>query len=266
MNYLGKYENLFKDKTPEELFKLVPSYSNFAKDVSVSNIIDEEYKISTKLLKAKYKIEHMQKYNRIRIFGYVFVLNNKNNCRLYYNGQKLELEEYIYMPFSWHEQEEYEIEIELELLDNITDLSYMFDDCSSLYSVNDNFIFSGMEITKMDHLFNNCTSLIELSFFQEWDVSKVTDMSYTFCYCFSLSSIPFISEFNTSNVLNMSYMFHKCSSLISLDISKWNVANVENMNYMFYNCSSLKASQIIANWKFSNLKSSFQIVNKTSDN
>ena len=262
LNYLGKYENLFKDKTPEELLKLAPSYSNFVKDVFASNIIGEEYELSPKRLKAKYN-----KYaDRIRIFGATFVINNKNKCHLNYKGKDLELKEYIYITDLDLKQGEDEFEIELELHDYITDLSHMFDNCSSLRSVNDNLIFSGMEISKMNHLFYNCTSLTELSFFLEWDVSNVTNMSYLFYNCSSLTSIPFISEFDTSNVLNMSYMFYKCSSLISLDISNWNVSNVENMNYMFYNCSSLEAFTFILNWKFTNLKSSSQIVNKKSDN
>ena len=266
LNYLGKYENLFKDKTPEELLKLVPSNSNFAKDVFASNIIDEKYKLSTKLLKARYKIILDKKVNRIKIFGAKFVINNKNNCHLNYKDKELELKEFIYITELKQEQEEDEFEIELKLLDNITDLSYMFDSCFSLLSVNDNHIFSGMEISKMDHLFNNCISLTELSFFKEWDISNVTDMSYLFCNCSSLTSIPFISEFTTSNVLNMNYMFYKCSSLISLDISNWDISNVENMNYMFYNCSSLETFSFIFDWKFTNLKSASEIVNKNSDN
>ena len=268
LNYLGKYEILFKDKTPEQLLKLVPSYSNFAKETFTFNIIDEEYKLSTKLLKAKYKNKLDKNSNRIKIFGATFVINNKNknNCTLKYKGKDLELKEYIYITELDQEQEEDEFEIELVLLDNMTDLSHMFDGCTSLLSVNDNLIFSGMEISKMNHLFYNCTSLTELSFFQEWDVSNVTDMSYIFYNCSSLTSIPFISEFDTSNVLNMSYLFYKCSSLISLDISNWNVSNVENMNSMFYNCSSLEAFTFIFEWKFSNLKNYSQIVNKNSAN
>ena len=265
LNYLGEYENLFKDKTPEELLKLVPLSSNFVKDILTSNIIDDKYELLVNGLKAKYKIKHEKKVKRIKIFGGKFVINNKTICNLKYKDKKLELKEFIYMEELGLEQEE-EFEIELEVLDNMTNLEYMFDNCSSLFSVNDNFIFSGIEITKMDHLFYNCTSLFELSFFQDWDISKVTDMSYIFYNCSSLKSIPFISEFDTSNVLNMSYMFYKCSSLVSLDISNWNVSKVENMDYMFYNCPSLEGFTFISDWELSNLKSTYQIVNKSLDN
>ena len=241
LNYLGEYENLFKGKNPEELVKFAPSNSNFVKDIFASNIIDEKYKLSVKRLNAKYKIKFEKEVKSIRIFGSMFVKKNKNKCRLIYKDKDLELKQYIYIDDLDQDQEEDEFEIELVLLDYMTDLSHMFDNCSSLLSVNDNFIFSGIKITKMDHLFYNCTSLSELQFFQDWDISKVTDMSYVFFNCSSLTSIPFISEFDTSNVLNMDFMFCKCSSLISLEISNWNVSNVKTMKNIFKSCSSLKS-------------------------
>ena len=247
LNYLGEYENLFEDKTPEELAKFAPSNSNFVKDVFASDIIDEKYKYPFILLKAKYKIKFEKEVKRIRIFGAKFSLNNKDKCHLICKDKDLELNEYIYIEDLDQEQKENEFEIELELIDSMTDLSYMFDGCSSLLSVNDNFIFNGMKISKMDHLFYNCTSLTKLSFFRGWDISNVTDMSYLFFNCSSLTSIPFISELDTSNVLNMSYMFYNCSSLISLDLSDWDASNVKNMNNMFKNCSSSKLIKIFSN-------------------
>ena len=239
LNYLGEYENLFKGKTPEELVKFAPSNSNYVKNVFASDIIDEKYKYPIKLLKAKYKIKFEKEVKSIRIFGSLFANKNKDKCHLIYKDKDLELKQYIYIEDLDQEKEEDEFEIELELLDYITDLSHMFDGCSSLLSVNDNFIFSGMKITKIDHLFYNCTSLSELSFFQGWNTSNVTDMSYVFFNCTSLTSIPFISEFDTSKVYFMNYMFSQCSSLISLNISNWDVSNVKRMDNIFKGCSSL---------------------------
>ena len=104
----------------------------------------------------------------------------------------------------------------------------MFDGCSSLLSVNDNFIFSDVEILSMDHLFYNCTSLTELTFFQEWDISKVTDMSYLFFNCSSLKSIPFIENWDVSGVLNMTYMFYKCSLIQKLELFNWKISDETN--------------------------------------
>ena len=43
LNYLGKYDQLFKGKKPDELIKLVPENSNLAHDIFKSRIIKEEY-------------------------------------------------------------------------------------------------------------------------------------------------------------------------------------------------------------------------------
>ena len=43
MNYLGKYEKLFKGKKPNELINLIPEHSNLAHDIFKSRIIKEDY-------------------------------------------------------------------------------------------------------------------------------------------------------------------------------------------------------------------------------
>ena len=146
---------------------------------------------------------------------------------------------------------------------NLTDMSHMFCDCSSLKELSLSS-FNTNQVTNMHSIFYNCTSLKELnlssfitnqvtnmhSMFRDcsslkelnlssFDISKVTNMSYMFSDCSSLKELN-ISSFKTNQVTNMSYMFSDCSALKELNLSLFKTNQVTNMSYMFYNCSSLK--------------------------
>ena len=153
----------------------------------------------------------------------------------------------------------------LENLDtsNVTDMSYMFDMCSNLSSID----LSGLNtsnVTNMSYMFDMCSNLssIDLS---GLNTSNVTDISFMFAGCSSLNSINLsnlktnnvtnmqgfllmceelttvnLSSFNTSNVTNMDSMFYQCRGLTSLDLSNFNTSKVTDMMGMFQYCSSLK--------------------------
>ena len=120
---------------------------------------------------------------------------------------------------------------------NVTDMSGMFNSCSSLTSL-DLSNFNTSKVTNMDGMFSGCSSLTSLDL-SNFDTSNVTDMSGMFDSCSSLTSLD-LSNFNTSKVTNMVYIFYDCSSLTSLDLSNFDTSKVTNMQYMFYGCSSLK--------------------------
>ena len=70
----------------------------------------------------------------IKIFGDNFVKNNKNKCKIIYNGKEQELKSYILI----EENNDYEyIEINLIVYKEIINMSFMFKDCSSLVSLPD---------------------------------------------------------------------------------------------------------------------------------
>ena len=76
-------------------------------------------------------------------------------------------------------------------------------------------------VTDMSYMFYECSSLISLPDISKWDTKNVTNMYSMFKRCSSLISLPDISKWDSKNVTNMEYMFLECSSLISLpDISK----------------------------------------------
>ena len=121
--------------------------------------------------------------------------------------------------------------------DNVTTMSYMFDNCKNLTSINLS-TFNTQNVTDMGAMFRNCSSLtsLDLSNFNTNQVSVVGSMFYG---CTNLTSLD-LSSFNTENVTTTMYgMFYNCSNLTSLNLSGFNTQNVKNMSNMFYNCSKL---------------------------
>ena len=108
------------------------------------------------------------KEGNIRIFGEKFVENNKNKCYLLIDNKLDKLQEF----YKVTSKQKSIILIENE---SITDMSYIFSDCSSLSSLPD---------------------------ISKWNTNNVTNMSYMFYEC--SSSLPDISKWNTNNVTNMS--------------------------------------------------------------
>ena len=119
---------------------------------------------------------------------------------------------------------------------NVTNMCVMFYGCSSITSLNlSNFNTSN--VTNMNGMFSGCSSLTNLNLFN-FNTSNVTNMGVMFSGCSSLTSLN-LSNFNTSNVTDMGAMFIGCSSLTSLNLANFNTANVTHMNGMFSGCSSL---------------------------
>ena len=119
---------------------------------------------------------------------------------------------------------------------SVTDMSYMFDYCSSLTSL-DLSSFNTSNVTDMNSMFEGCGALTSLDL-SNFDTSNVTDMNYMFYDCNSLTSLD-LRSFNTSNVTDMNNMFYNCNSLTSLDLSSFNTSNVTRMDSMFGYCNSL---------------------------
>lgn len=90
---------------------------------------------------------------------------------------------------------------------NVTDMSYMFSQCSRLTSVP---LFDTSNVTNMQNMFYYCNGLTTVP---QFDTSNVTNMSSMFNYCRSLTSVP---EFDTSNVGTIQNMFSNCSNLTTV--------------------------------------------------
>ena len=72
-------------------------------------------------------------------------------------------------------------------------------------------------VTDMNYMFGDCSALTSLDL-RSFNTSNVTDMSNMFGYCQSLTSLD-LSNFDTSNVTDMSNMFSGCSALTSLTLT-----------------------------------------------
>ena len=147
--------------------------------------------------------------------------------------------------------------ISKQLLD---DMSYMFNQCSSLISLNLSNFYTN-NVNNMSAMFSQCFSLTSLNL-SNFNTSKVKDMSAMFQLCSSLTSLD-LSNFNTNNVTDMSYIFYECSSLNFLNLYNFKTDNVTDMSYMFYECSSL-TSLDLSNFNTDNVYNMNNMFNKCS--
>ena len=113
---------------------------------------------------------------------------------------------------------------------NVTDMSYMFQDCESLTTIPQ---LDTSKVTNMSRMFSNCISLQSIPLL---NTSSVTDMSHMFNSCESLTTVP---QLDTSSVTNMSNMFKFCTKLTT--IPQFNTSNVTNVASLFYNCPALES-------------------------
>ena len=128
---------------------------------------------------------------------------------------------------------------------NVTDMSGMFYDCKKL-SLLDLTNFNTAKVTNMSYMFNGCSALTSLDL-TKFNTANVTNMSGMFYNCQDLSSLN-LSKFNTENVTKMYSMFNGCPVLTSLDLTNFNTAKVTDMSYMFYGCSTLKTIYVSDNF------------------
>ena len=120
--------------------------------------------------------------------------------------------------------------------EQVTNMSYMFSDCSALTSL-DLSNFNTAKVRDMSYMFFRCSALSSLDL-SNFNTAIVTNMSYMFNGCSALSSLD-LSNFNTAIVSDMSLMFGSCSTLSSLDLSNFYTKEVRDMSYMFSRCSAL---------------------------
>ena len=86
-----------------------------------------------------------------RIFGDRFVKNNKEKCKLIYNGEEKELKEY-YQEFDNKDL----IKFKLKFNNNIINMSWMFAGCKDIKSIKFEGNTNEIDIEPNDNLINNC--------------------------------------------------------------------------------------------------------------
>ena len=142
------FEEPFDNQNVNKLIDLYNIIFNSNKNIIIYKIIEDEEKL--------------------KIFGNKFVKNNKNKCKIIYEKKEYDLTEYFDIDKNNNSNV---LEIELKINDDITDMSCMFESCTSLI-----------------HFYNNSL-----------DTNNVYDMSYIFKNCINLSTIYGISKWKTDN-------------------------------------------------------------------
>ena len=97
-------------------------------------------------------IYDIKQENIIKIFGYEFVVeNNRNKCKMIIDNNEYEIaEEYNIENYKNNNNK---LKIILKRIDNVTNLSGMFYECSSLSSLHDISKLNTNNVTNMSYMF-----------------------------------------------------------------------------------------------------------------
>ena len=191
--------------------------------------------------KIKFIYEHISWYDN-NIFGEKFVENNKDKIELIINDRAMKL-------VKEYELEEGENEIEIIIKDKITNLEYIFYNCTSLKNIDQLKYLDTDEINNFSYMFYECKSLSDIRSIENWNVSNGKKFSGMFKGCEILSDIKALYKWNISNGNDFSEMFHGCKSLSDINVlENWNVLNGKNFSSIFCFCNSLLDIKALKNW------------------
>lgn len=115
----------------------------------------------------------------------------------------------------------------------ITNMSYMFYNCTSLKSL---VLFNTAAVANMSVAFGGCTSLKNVPLF---DTSSNRTMAWMFDGCTSLEELP---AFNTWQVTAINSMCHGCTSLKGIPLI--DTSAVTNANYAFQDCRKVEQGSL----------------------
>ena len=229
------------------------------------------------------------KSGRIKIFGENFVKNNKGRSLIMYKNNIFELNEY----FSIEDiEDENKVEILLIELDDISNKSYMFQDChlleefssyienkkeSEIITIDEHSLYSNIRINISENNTDteNNSTVADLLIILNKNIkfnksfsnslSPLNDNKYTSSELDPKSSLSDIQKKDTIYLINISNLFEGCKSLISIKgISDWFTEYVVDMRALFNDCSSLKSLPDISNWNTKNVKDMSHMFEKCS--
>ena len=93
-----------------------------------------------------------------------------------------------------------------------TSLYRFFENLKKLETITGLEYLNTEKVTDMRYMFNNCSKLTSLDV-SNFNTKKVTNMSFMFSYCSTLTTIYVNDKFVIDKVTNGSYMFDKCTNL-----------------------------------------------------
>lgn len=131
----------------------------------------------------------------------------------------------------------------------VTNLSYMFNQCYNLLTVQFPTNFNTSLVTNLSYTFQNCYALTEIPGIESWDVGNVTTCTSMFANCYSLRQLNLNNWAPTTKLTTLASMFNACYSLTSVGtLSTWVTSNVTSLASMFSNCWSLTTLPAINTW------------------
>lgn len=127
----------------------------------------------------------------------------------------------------------------------VTDMSNMLD--SSNINIDCIKDWDTSNATNMTYMFNGCSSLNSLDSIENWNVSKVTNMRYMFDGCSYLTSVD-LTSWDTSKVANMGNMFDgtNLETLSAIDCS--GISGTDNNGAGMFGYSGLSTLKNFGGW------------------
>ena len=159
------------------------------------------------------ELEYIKSENCNTFFGDNFINNNEDKCIIEVNDKYISIKEFL----NKYNCKNIPLNLKILLKSTITDLSYMFYNCTSLKKINMFFIDNKYNnITNMSYMFYNCESLIELPQLTLINFSKITNISYMFFNCKSLTKFPDIQKLELNKNIITTNIFNNCKNIDDL--------------------------------------------------
>ena len=136
-------------------------------------------------------------------------------------------------------------------VDQVKDFSGLFNDCSSLTTINGIDSWKGSSATDVSNMFNGDANLEKLDL-AKFNPSPATNFSYMFAGCTALTSVGDLNQWTGSNATNVSSMFNDDAKLEKLDLAKFNPSLATDFSYMFADCTALSSVGDLNKWTGSN--------------
>ena len=108
----------------------------------------------------------------MRIFGYQFVENNINNINIIINEEKSPFVEEFYL-------KEGENNITLCIKNKLTNLSYMFNLCQTIYNIDELKYLNTEDVIDFFHMFE-ISKISNIKALENWNISKSDSFSSSF--------------------------------------------------------------------------------------
>ena len=164
------------------LNKIYNSVNNAKIKVKPKEEIPKFRTMNEMTIKYKNNKSGINKY--IKLFDSVFIKNNRDKLQLLIDNK----EQKKLLEFYYNYTDKEEITIKLKEKQPITNMSYMFNNCKNLYSI-DSTKWDTINITNMEALFQ-LSSIGEITNISNWNISNVINISKMFSKCINLKSIP----------------------------------------------------------------------------